>query len=295
MSVLSRTIRGFKDNNLTDWAAALTYYAVLSLFPALIVLVALLGVFGHANTINTLLRIVGQLGPPSAIQTFRGPIESVVKNKGGAGALLGVGVLGALWSASGYIGAFMRASNAVYDVGQRRFLRKAPLQVGITILMVLLLAIVMLAIVLTGPLATAVGKALGFQTVVVTVWSIAKWPVLLILVVTMISMLYYLAPNVRQPGFHWVTPGGLVALAVWILASAAFALYIANFSSYNKTYGSLGAVIVFLLWIYISNNALLLGLEFNAERERERELQQGLPADEELQLPPRDPGKSATS
>jgi membrane protein len=290
MSLISRTIRGFRDNNLTDWAAALTYYAVLSLFPALIVLVALLGVFGHANTINTLLRIVAQLGPPSAIQTFRGPIESVVKNKGGAGALLGIGLLGALWSASGYIGAFMRASNAVYDVGQRRFLRKAPLQIGITILMVLLLAIVMLAIVLTGPLATAVGKALGFQTVVVTVWSIAKWPVLLILVVTMISILYYLAPNVRHPGFHWVTPGGLVALVVWILASGAFAFYVANFSSYNKTYGSLGAVIVFLLWIYISNNALLLGLEFNAERERE--LQQGLPADEELQLPPRDPGKS---
>jgi membrane protein len=292
MSVLSRTIRGFKDDNLTDWAAALTYYAVLSVFPALIVLVALLGVFGHANTTNTLLDIVGRLGPPSAIQTFRGPIESVVKNKGGAGALLGVGLLGALWSASGYIGAFMRASNAIYDAEQRRFLRKAPLQVGITILMVLLLAIVMLAIVLTGPLASAVGKALGLQSAVVTVWSIAKWPVLLILVVTMISILYYLAPNVRQPGFRWITPGGLVAVIVWILASVAFAFYVANFSSYNKTYGSLGAVIVFLLWIYISNNALLLGLEFNAERERERELQEGLPAEEELQLPPRDPGKS---
>jgi membrane protein len=291
VSVLSRTIRGFKNDNLTDWAAALTYYAVLSVFPALIVLVALLGVFGHANTTATLLRIIGRLGPPSAIQTFKGPIESVVKNKGGAGALLGVGLLGALWSASGYIGAFMRASNAIYDVGQRRFIRKAPLQVGITILMVLMLAIVMLAIVLTGPLATVVGKALGFQSVVVTVWSVAKWPVLLILVVTMISILYYLAPNVRQPGFHWITPGGLVAVVVWILASVAFAFYVANFSSYNKTYGSLGAVIVFLLWIYISNNALLLGLEFNAERERERELQEGLPAEEELQLPPRDPGK----
>jgi membrane protein len=292
MSVLRRTIRGFKDDNLTDWAAALTYYAVLSVFPALIVLVALLGVFGHANTTNTLLQIVGRLGPPSAIQTFRGPIESVIKNKGGAGALLGVGLLGALWSASGYIGAFMRASNAIYDVGDRRFIRKAPLQVAITILMVLLLAVVMLAIVLTGPLAAAVGKALNLQSIVVTVWSIAKWPVLLILVVTMISILYYVAPNVRQPSFRWITPGGLVAMVFWILASVAFALYVANFSSYNKTYGSLGAVIVFLLWIYISNNALLLGLEFNAERERERELQEGLPAEEELQLPPRDPGKS---
>jgi membrane protein len=151
---------------------------------------------------------------------------------------------------------------------------------------------VLLAIVLTGPLATAVGKALGLETIIVTIWSIAKWPVLLIIVVTMISILYYLAPNVRHPRFQWVTPGGFLALVVWIVASVAFALYVANFSSYNKTYGSLGAVIVFLLWIYISNNALLLGLAFNAERERERELQAGLPADEKLQLPPRDPPKS---
>ncbi|MDP9225109.1 MAG: YihY/virulence factor BrkB family protein [Actinomycetota bacterium] len=290
--MLRRTIRGFKAHDLTDWAAALTYYAVLSVFPALIVLVALLGVFGHANTTSTLLRIVAQVGPRSAVQTFRGPIDSVIKNKGGAGALLGVGLVGALWSASGYIGAFMRAANKVYDVGQRRFLRKAPLQVGITILMVLLLAVVMLAIILTGPLATAVGKALGVRSVVVTVWSIAKWPVLLIIVVSMISILYYLAPNVRQPGFHWVTPGGLLAMVVWILASVAFAFYVANFGAYNKTYGSLGAVIIFLLWIYISNNALLLGLEFNAQRERERELQAGLPAEEKLQLPPRDPSKT---
>ncbi|MEA2507806.1 MAG: rane protein [Actinomycetota bacterium] len=292
MSLLGPTIRQFKAKNLTDWAAALTYYAVLSVFPALIVLVALLGVLGHANTTNTLLHIVGQIGPPSAIKTFKGPIDSVVKNKGGAGALLGVGLVGALWSASGYIGAFMRASNSVYDVGERRFLRKAPLQIGITILMVLLLAVVLLAIVLTGPLATAVGSAFGVRSAIVTVWSIAKWPVLLVIVVTMISILYYLAPNVRQPGFHWVTPGGFLALVVWILASAAFAVYVANFSSYNKTYGSLGAVIIFLLWIYISNNALLLGLAFNAERERQRELQEGLPAEKELQLPPRDPSKS---
>jgi membrane protein len=292
VGLLGRTIRQFKAKNLTDWAAALTYYAVLSVFPALIVLVALLGVFGHANTTATLLHIVGQIGPASAVQTFKGPIDSVIKNKGGAGALLGIGLLGALWSASGYIGAFMRASNSVYDVGDRRFLRKAPLQIGITILMVLLLAVVMLAIVVTGPLATAVGKALGLRSTLVTVWSIAKWPVLLVIVVTMISILYYLVPNVRQPGFHWVTPGGFVALVVWILASAGFAFYATNFGSYNRTYGSLGAVIIFLLWIYISNNALLLGLTFNAELERRRELEEGLPAENELQLPPKDPPKS---
>ena len=292
MSVLARTVREFRQDNLTDWAAALTYYSVLSIFPALIVLVALLGLFGQRGTVTTLLGIVKQIGPGSAVQTFKGTIESVVSNKGGAGALLGLGLLGALWSASGYVGAFMRASNTVYEVGQRRFLRKAPLQIAITVIMVLLLALVTVAIVLTGPLASAVGKAIGLGSVAVTVWSIAKWPVLLIVIVTMISILYYLAPNVRQPAFRWITPGALLALVVWIVASLAFAFYVANFGSYNKTYGSLGAVIVFLVWLYISNNALLLGLEFNAERERERQPDAGLPANEKIQLPPRDASKS---
>ena len=292
MRVLFRTIQEFRKDNLTDWAAALTYYSVLSLFPALLVLVALLGLFGHAGTVKAVLSIVKQIGPSSAVQTFKGTIQSVVKNKGGAGALVGVGLLGALWSASGYVGAFMRAANAVYEVGQRRFLRKAPLQIAITIVMVLLLALVTVAIVLTGPLATAVGGAMGVGTLAVTIWSVAKWPVLLLVIVTMISILYYLAPNVRQPRFRWITPGGVLALVVWILASVGFAFYVANFGSYNKTYGSLGAVIIFLVWLYISNNALLLGLEFNAERERERELDAGLPANEKIQLPPRDASKS---
>jgi membrane protein len=284
-----RTLREYKDDNLTDWAAALTYYSVLSVFPAMLVLVALLGLFGqYPQTVNVLLDIVKDIGPSSAVDTFRGPIEGVIRNKGGAAAMAGVGALAALWSASGYVGAFTRASNLIYEVGERRFFRQRPLQLVITLLMALLLALVLVGLVLSGPLAEAVGRVVGLSDTVVTVWSVAKWPVLLLLVIVMVSVLYFLAPNVRQPKFSWITAGGVVAVLVWIVASLGFAFYVSQFGSYNKTYGSLGAVIIFLVWLYISNNALLLGVELNAEIERSRELKQGLPAEDRLQVEPRD-------
>jgi membrane protein len=284
-----RTLREYKEDNLTDWAAALTYYSVLSVFPAMLVLVALLGLWGqYPRTVNMLLDIVGELGPSSAVDTFRGPIEGVVRNKGGAAAVVGIGALAALWSASGYVGAFTRASNLIYEVGDRRFVRQRPLQLAITLLMALLLALVLVGLVLSGPLAEAVGRVVGLSDTVVTVWSIAKWPVLLLLVVVMISLLYFLAPNVRQRKFRWISAGGILAVLVWIVASLGFAFYVSQFGSYNKTYGSLGAVIIFLVWLYISNNALLLGVELNAELERARELKKGLPAEDRLQVEPRD-------
>jgi membrane protein len=284
-----RTLREYKEDNLTDWAAALTYYSVLSVFPAMLVLVALLGLFGqYPRTVNLLLDIVKDIGPASAVDTFRGPIEGVVRNKGGAAAMAGIGALAALWSASGYVGAFTRASNRIYEVGERRFFRQRPLQLVITLLMALLLALVLAGLVLSGPLATAVGRVVGLSDTVVTVWSLAKWPVLLLLVVVMVSLLYYLAPNVRQPKFRWISAGGVVAVVVWIVASLGFAFYVSQFGSYNKTYGSLGAVIIFLVWLYISNNALLLGVELNAEIERSQELKKGLPAEDRLQVEPRD-------
>jgi membrane protein len=284
-----RTLREYKEDNLTDWAAALTYYSVLSVFPAMLVLVALLGLWGqYPRTVNMLLDIVGELGPSSAVDTFRGPIEGVVRNKGGAAAVVGIGALAALWSASGYVGAFTRASNLIYEVGDRRFVRQRPLQLAITLLMALLLALVLVGLVLSGPLAEAVGRVVGLSDTVVTVWSIAKWPVLLLLVVVMISLLYFLAPNVRQRKFRWISAGGILAVLAWIVASLGFAFYVSQFGSYNKTYGSLGAVIIFLVWLYISNNALLLGVELNAELERARELKKGLPAEDRLQVEPRD-------
>ena len=292
-ATLKRTFKEFQDDNLMDWAAALTYYSVLALFPGLIVLVAILGLAGqHPETTNALLEIVRDVGPSSAVDTYRGPIESVVKSNGGAGALLTVGLLGALWSASAYVGAFIRALNAIYEVEEGRpFWKRRPLQIAITLAMVLLLALVAISIVITGPLARSVGDVIGLESTAVTAWNIAKWPVIIVVVMGMFAALYYVAPNVRQPKLRWVTPGGVIAVLAWLAGSAGFAFYVANFGSYDKTYGSLGGVVVFLVWLWLSNLALLFGAEFDAELERARELAAGLPAEESIQLPPRTPAK----
>jgi membrane protein len=276
---LKRVFGEYRRDNVGDLAAALTYYAMLSLFPGLLVLIALFGVLGqHPQTTNALLDIVADLGPDSAVDTFREPIEQVTRSSGGAGALLGVGLLGALWSASGYIGAFARASNQIYEVEEGRpFWKLRPQQVGMTLLMVLALALLAIGLVVSGPLAAAIGDVIGLGETAVTVWDIAKWPVMILLVSLMLAVLYYWAPNVSQPKFRWVSPGSLLALVVWILASAGFALYVANFGSYNATYGSIGGVIVFLLWLWIANNAVLLGQELNSELERQREIESGRP------------------
>jgi membrane protein len=286
--ILKRTVKEFQEDNLTDWAAALTYYGVMSLFPMLVVLVALLGLVGQQSTVTTMIDSLRSAGLKDVANTVQGPLKEVVSNKGGAGALLGVGLLASLWSASGYIGAFMRACNAIYEVKEGRpFWKLRPLQVAITLVGVLLLSLVSIAVVVSGPVAKAVGSAVGLGDTAVTIWDIAKWPVMLVVVMAMIAGLYYVAPNVRQPRLRWVTPGGVVAVVVWVLASAGFGVYVSHFGSYGKTYGALGGVITFLVWMWISNIALLFGAELDSELERERELKSGLPAEEELRLRPR--------
>ncbi|MEA2422353.1 MAG: rane protein [Thermoleophilaceae bacterium] len=286
--ILKRTVKEFQDDNLTDWAAALTYYGVMSLFPMLLVLVALLGVVGQESTITTMTDSLRAAGLKDVAKNVEGPLNEIVRNKGGAGALIGVGLVGALWSASGYIGAFTRAMNAVYEVKEGRpFWKLRPLQVAITLLAVLLISLVLIAAVVSGPIAEAVGRAIGVGDTGVTIWGVAKWPVILVVVMGMVAGLYYVAPNVRQPRFRWISPGGVVAVLVWVLASAGFGLYVSNFNSYGKTYGALGSVITFLVWVWISNLALLFGAELDSELERERELKLGLPAEDELRLRPK--------
>jgi len=289
--VAKRAFTEFKDDNVTDWAAALTYYAVLSIFPGVIVFVSLLGLLGQGpDTVQKLLDILTEVGVPSgALDSLRKPITDVVDQQSGkAGLTLVLGVLGALWSASGYIGAFIRASNAIYEVEEgRKFYILRPLQILITIVGVLLLTAITLALIASGSVAQAVGDAIGLSGTVLTVWNIAKWPIIVVIVSLMIAGLYHIAPNVKQPKFRWFTLGGFLALVLWVVASAAFGFYVANFGSYNKTYGSLGAVISFLVWMWISNNVLLFGAEVNAELERGRELEAGQPAEEDIQLPHR--------
>ena len=285
-----RTLREFKEDKLNHWAAALTYYALLSLFPALLVMVSLVGLLADPATVTKFLTdVIGSLGPSSAVDTFKGPIESITSNRGAAGVLAIVGVAAALWSASGYVSAFTEAANSIYEVDEGRpFWKLKPLQLLVTLVCIVLVAITALALVVSGPLAEAIGAALGVSDVAVTVWQIAKWPVMLALVLVILHVLYFGTPNakVTRP---WITRGTVVALVVWILASAGFALYVANFGSYDKTYGTLGGVVVFLLWLWITNMAMLFGVEFNAESERTREIHAGVPgARDRLQLPERD-------
>ena len=287
-NVLKRTVKEFREDNLTDWAAALTYYGVLSLFPALLVLVSILGLVGQSAT-EPLVENVGEFAPGAAKEIVTSAIEDLQKSQNAAGVLFIVGLAAALWSASGYIGAFIRAANVIWDVEEGRPVWKTiPLRLAITLVMLVLLAITAVAVVLTGPLAERVGDLIGLGSTAVTIWDIAKWPVLILIVSIMFAFLYYAAPNVRQPGFRWLSPGGILAVLLWIVASAAFAIYVATFASYNKTYGSIGAVIIFLVWLWISNIAVLLGAEFNAEIERGRQIEAGEPAEKEPFLPPRD-------
>src|SRR5205085_8874069 len=285
--VLKRTFTEFRADNVTDWAAALTYYGVLAIFPAIIALVSVLGLVGHSAT-QPLLTNLGKLAPGSVHQILTSAITNLQHSRGAAGVLFFVGIAGAVWSASGYIAAFMRASNAIYDIDEGRPVwMTLPVRVAVTIVLLALLAISAIAVVVTGGLAQQIGKLLGIGATAVTVWDIAKWPVLLLLVSFMFSILYWASPNVRHPGFRWLSPGGVFAVAVWVIASGAFALYVANFSSYNKTYGALASVIIFLVWLWISNIAVLLGAEWNAEIERARQIEAGHPADEEPFVQPR--------
>ncbi len=291
MGTLKRTLQEFQEDNLTDWAAALTYYGILSIFPALLVFVSLLGLAGSSAT-QPLIDNVGTVAPGPAKQIFTSAIQNLQKSGGAAGVLFFVGLAGALWSASGYVAAFMRASNAIYDVEEGRPIWKTlPVRVGVTLVLLVLLTISAIAVVLSGGLAKQAGNLLGLGSTAVTVWNIAKWPVLVVVVSFMLALLYWAAPNVKQPGFRWISPGGLLAVLLWILASAAFAFYVANFGSYNKTYGTIGGIIVFLTWLWITNIAVLLGAEFNAELQRGRQIDAGHPPDEEPFLEPRDTRK----
>ena len=290
--VVRRTWREFTSDQCTDLAAALTYYAVLALFPAAIALMSLLGLVGQDDSaVDEVLSILRDLGGGSIVKSIQDPLIALSQSQS-AGLALVLGLAGALWSASGYVGAFGRAMNRIYEVGEGRPIWKLrPVMLLLTVVLVVLAAAVLLALVLTGSVAQTVGEALGLGSTGIMLWQIAKWPVLLLVVVFIVALLYYTTPNVRQPRFRWVSVGALLAILTWVVVSAAFGFYVANFGSYDKTYGTLGGVIVFLLWLWLTNLALLFGAELDSELERGRELQSGLAAEETLQLPPRDTRK----
>jgi membrane protein len=287
--VLRKTAREFQHDQCTDLAAALTYYAVLSLFPAVLVVVSLLGVFGQGRrTTDAVLDIVSDLAPPSTVDSLRPTIQQLVESPS-AGFALVLGILTALWSASGYVGAFGRAMNRIYEVPEGRPVWKLrPLQLVLTLAGLIMVAAVAFMLAVSGPVAEAIGNAIGLGEVAITLWNVLRWPLILLIVIVAVAVLYYATPNVQQPKFRWISVGAALAIVVWILASAGFGIYVANFGSYNRTYGALAGVIIFLLWLWITNLALLFGAELDAELERGRQLQAGIAAERELQLPPRD-------
>lgn len=287
--VMRKTIREFGDDHCTDLAAGLTYYSVLSLFPAAIALISLLGVVGQGqSSVDNVVKVLRPLVSPATLNTVRPALEHIAASQG-AGIGLVAGILGALWSASGYVGAFGRAMNRVYEIDEGRpFWKLRPLMLLVTLVAILLVACVLVMLVVSGPLADSIGNVVGLGSQAVTVWNVVRWPVIVVLVVLIVAMLYYATPNVRQPKFRWLSVGAFVAIVVWILASVAFAFYVATFGSYDKTYGSLAGAVAGLLWLWITNVALLFGAELDSELERGRELHAGLAAERELQLPPRD-------
>jgi membrane protein len=289
--VLEGTLREFKDDELADRAAALTYYGVLSLFPALLVLVSLLGIAGQSAT-DTVQDNLRQLTPGLARDIITRAVEQLQDNPDVGSVMAIVGIVLAVWSASGYVAAFVRTSNAVYDMPEGRPAWKILfLRIALTVMLMVTAVISTLIVVFTGGLARLAGQVFGLGDTALSVWSIAKWPILVTLVTLVIAVLYWASPNANVKGFRWITPGSFLALALWMIASAGFALYVAHFASYNKTYGTMAGVIVFLIWLWITNLASLLGLEFDAETVRQRAVAGGHPPDAEPYTQPRDTTK----
>jgi membrane protein len=274
LNAIKNSFKEFSKDNATDWAAALTYYGVLSIFPGILVLVSLVGVLGEGPIDRLQDDLLG--AAPDNVRTILDDAIDRLQESQNAGLAAIIGLLAAFWAASGYIGAFMRASNAMYDVPEGRpFWKTIPLRLGITALVGTLLIVSAAIVVLSGPLAERVGDLIGLGSAAVTTWDIVKWPVLVFLVSLMVAVLYYVSPNARRAGFRWVTPGSFLAVVLWIAASAGFAFYVANFASYNETYGTVAGVIVFLVWLWITNNAILFGAELDAELERQRAISAG--------------------
>lgn len=291
--MLRKTIREFSSDQCIDIAAALTYFAVLSIFPGIIAVFSLLGVFGQSEAASrAVLDVVSEVAPGDTADTIRGPVEQVA-NSPGAGFALIAGIVLAVWSASGYVGAFSRAMNRIYEIEEGRpFWKLKPVQLLVTVVTIVLFVIGAVILVVSGPVTDAIGDVLGLGDVPKTIWSILKWPVLAFVVILAVAILYYATPNAKQPKFRWISIGAFLAIVILAIATLGFGFYVANFSNYDRTYGSLAGIVVFLLWLWIANLALLFGAEFDAELERGRQLQAGIAAEEDIQLPPRDTRRS---
>ena len=277
--VVWRSVAGYINDDCSDFAAAMTYQTVTATIPSLVVVVALVNLVTDGTTVITstvgILRDIG-LGSVVGNEALLSVVQALLVRKAPAKVLLGFGLLLALWSASGYVGTFTRASNRIYGVREgRKWWLLELLQIALAAVALILLAAGGIGLVISGPLVDALGTRLHASDAARLAWSVGRWPALVVIAIVLLSLLFWIAPNVRQPRFRWMTVGGAVTLLVWLAVSFGFGLYVSNFGSYNKTYGSLGAVMAFLAWVYLSNIALLLGVQVNAEVQRGRLRQAG--------------------
>ncbi|MEV4615935.1 YihY/virulence factor BrkB family protein [Kitasatospora sp. NPDC049258] len=294
-AALRRTARALLGDELFDRAAALTYYGVLALFPGLLLLTGLLGLAGQAAT-GQVLAALRSLAPGPAGEVLRENVGQVRGSTGAGGLFAILGALGALWSASGYVGAFIRSANAVHGIREARPLwRLTPVRLALTALLVLLLAAGAVIVVCTGPIAEQAGRALGVGDWGLRLWAVAKWPGLVLLVTLMVTVLYWAAPAVRSRGFRWISPGSVLAVALWLAASGGFALYAAYVGGYHRMYGALAGIVVFLVWLWLTNLAVLLGLGFDAELARARAARAAGPVQPVPPVPASPPGSCACS
>jgi len=294
--IARKVVREFSEDNCTDSAASLTYYAVLSLFPGLIALVSIIGFFGDAEAATgAIMRVIERLAPESVTETLDGVVGAIASSPS-AGFGFVLGLLGAIWFASRYVGAFGRVLNTVYDIDEGRpFWILKPLNLLVTVVMLACVLGMLILLLISGPVADAIGDAFGLGDTVRSVWNVGKWPVLALLVAATVSVLYYGTPNVRQPRLRWIAVGALLAIGLLAAATVGFTLYVRHFADYDRFYGPLAGIVVFLLWLWIANLALLLGAEVDAEMERGRQLQGGIAAEEHIQLPPRSTRQSGKS
>lgn len=283
-----KSVREFRDDNGTDLAAGLTYYAVLSIFPAALALLSLLGLVGQGQkSVNAVLDVLRPLVSANTLSNIQGPLIRLSQSDA-ATATFAVGLVGALWSASSWVRAFSRAMNRIYEVDEGRpFWRLYPMTYLVTVVTVVLSAVALVILGASGAVARSLGSQLGLGKQTVDVWNYAKWPVLIIVVVLIIAILYHFTPNVKLPKFRVLSAGAFVALLVWVLASTGLAFYVANFGSYDRTYGSVAGVVIALLWLWLTHVALVFGAELDSELERARELHKGIEAEETLALPVR--------
>lgn len=283
---MKRTGSRFLAAHLLQWAAALTFFSVVSLFPAMLALVSVLGMLG-ASGIEPLIGNLSELGPGTARDITLEALRNIEESRDGAGLTLVIALAAAMWSASAYVGAFIPAANIVWEVDEARPIwKKLLLRLALTVVLLVLTALTAVGVVLTGPVAREVGNLVGVGDAAVEAWQLAKWPFLILVVMLLLGILYWSSPNVRHPGWRWVTPGSVVAVVLWLGASLGFTFYVANFSSYNATYGSISGVLVFLVWLWLTNIAILLGATLNAELERTRAIDAGMrPVDKTPFLP----------